>query len=137
MPAIFPASTKGGGSTFGAPNVDMVPSPAGAPVPTPLISKSQVNQSKDTCPKVKGDGAEACTEKTKQSRSMGDESGVNKGMMSGFNMGEVGYKKGSSKVDASGSPWTYSPSMTGNNGVNANVPGAQIEKSQDKVIVSP
>ena len=138
MVAIFPASTKGGGDTLGVPDVCLTPAPPAPPVPTPYPNKGSVSQASKTSTKVKIAGKAAVTKKSEMSRSMGDEAGVNKGVMSGMNMGKITYKKASAKVKIEGDSCAHLTSMTGHNGMNANVPaGAQISPSQTKVIISP
>jgi hypothetical protein len=138
MPAIFPASTKGGGQCFALPDVCLTPAPPAPPVPVPYPNTGMVNQAKKTSTKVKFAGKEVLTIKSEISRSMGDEAGLNKGVMSGMNMGKVSYKKGSSKVKIQGQDCVHLTSMTGHNGSNANMPvGAQVAPSQTKVIISP
>ena len=138
MAAIFPASTKGGGNCFAMPDVCLTPAPPAPPVPTPYPNTGMVNQAKKTSKKVKFKGKEVVTKKSEISRSMGDEAGVNKGVMSGMNMGKVIYKKGSAKVKIQGQPCVHLTSMSGHNGTSANMPaGAQVAPSQTKVIVAP
>ena len=138
MPAIFPASTKGGGQCFALPDVCLTPAPPAPPVPVPYPNTGMVNQAKKTSTKVKFAGKEVVTIKSEMSRSMGDEAGLNKGVMSGMNMGKVSYKKGSSKIKIQGQDCVHLTSMTGHNGSNANMPiGAQVAPSQTKVIISP
>jgi len=138
MPAIFPASTKGGGQCFAMPDVCLTPAPPAPPVPVPYPNTGMVNQAKKTSTKVKFAGKEVVTKKSEMSRSMGDEAGVNKGVMSGMNMSKVSYKKGSSKVKIQGQDCVHLTSMTGHNGSNANMPaGIQVAPSQTKVIISP
>ena len=138
MAAIFPASTKGGGQCFAMPDVCLTPAPPAPPVPVPYPNTGMVNQAKKTSTKVKFAGKEVVTKKSEMSRSMGDEAGLNKGVMSGMNMSKVSYKKGSSKVKIQGQDCVHLTSMTGHNGSNANMPaGAQIAPSQTKVIIAP
>ncbi len=138
MSAIFPASTKGGGQCFAFPDVCLTPAPPAPPVPIPYPNIGMVNQTKKTSTKVKLSGKETVTKKSEISRSMGDEAGVNKGVMSGTNMDKVMWKKGSSKVKIEGQDVIHLTSMTGQNGSSANMPaGAQIAPSQMKVKVSP
>ena len=139
MAAIFPASTKGGGQCFAMPDVCLTPAPPSpSPVPVPYPNTGMVNQAKKTATKVKFAGKEVVTKKSEISRSMGDEAGVNKGVMSGMNMGKVIYKKGSSKVKVQGQPCVHLTCMSGHNGTNANMPaGAQVAPSQTKVIIAP
>ena len=136
MAAVFPASTKGGGTAFYMPDVCLTPAPPAPPVPIPYPNTGMVNQTKKTAKKVKFVNKEVVTKKSEVSRSMGDEAGVNKGVMSGMNMSKVLFKKGSSKVKIEGQDCIRLTSMTGHNGSNANAPmGAQIAPSQSKVIV--
>lgn len=138
MTAIFPASTKGGGNCFAIPDVCLTPAPPAPPIPVPYPNTGMVNQAKKTSKKVKFSGKEVVKKDSEMSRSMGDEAGVNKGVMSGMNMSKVLYKKGSAKVKIQGQPCIHLTSMTGHNGSNANMPaGAQISPSQTKVIISP
>lgn len=139
MVAIFPASSKGGGEAFGMPDVCLTPAPpAPSPVPMPYPNKASVSQASKTSTKVKIAGKAAVTKKSEISRSMGDEAGVNKGVMSGMNMSKVTFKKASSKVKIQGDGCVHLTSITAHNGVSANLPaGAQIAPSQTKVIISP
>jgi hypothetical protein len=97
-----------------------------------------VSQASKTSTKVKIAGKAAVTKKSEIPRSMGDEAGVNKGVMSGMNMGKITFKKASSKVKIQGDGCVHATSITAHNGVSANVPaGAQISPSQTKVIIAP
>ena len=139
MTAIFPASTKGGGNCFAMPDTCLTPAPPSpSPVPIPYPNTGMVNQAQKTATKVKFAGKEVVTKKSEISRSMGDEAGVNKGVMSGMNMDKVLFKKGSAKVKIEGQPCVHLTCMTGHNGTSANMPaGAQVAPSQTKVIVAP
>ena len=139
MPAIFPASTKGGGQCLAFPNVCKVPAPPAPPIPMPFPSIGQPAQAKKTATKVKFAKKEVVTKKSEIPRSSGDEAGTLKGLISSTNMGKVTYKKASAKVKAQGQPVAYLTSMTAHNGaMNANTPaGAQLQASQTKVRVSP
>ena len=138
MPAIFPASTKGGGQCMGMPDVCLTPAPPAPPIPIPYPNIGMVNQAQKTSTKVKFSGKEVVTVKSEISRSSGDEAGTNKGVMSGTNMDKVTFKKGSEKVKIEGQKCVHLTSITGHNGSNANMPaGAQIAPSQTKVIIAP
>jgi hypothetical protein len=138
MPGIFYASTKAGGNCFAMPDVCLTPAPPAPPIPIPYPNTGMVNQAKKTSTKVKIAGKAVVTVKSEISRSMGDESGVNKGMMSGENMGKVTFKKGSSKVKVQGQAVVHLTSMSAHNGTNANMPaGTQVAPSQTKVKVAP
>ena len=123
---------------MGMPDICLTPAPPAPPIPTPYPNIGMVNQAKGTATKVKFAGKEVVTKKSKIPRSMGDEAGVNGGIISGMNMGPVQFKKCSSKVKAQGQEVAHLTSITGHNGTNANAPtGAQIAPSQTKVIVAP
>ena len=134
---MFPASSKGGGQCLGVPDVCKTPSPVG-PIPIPYPNTGMLMQAQNTSTKVKFVGMEAVTLKSKIPRSMGDEAGVAGGVVSGMNMGEASFKKGSSKVKVEGQPVVHLTSVSSHNGTNANMPaGAQIVPSQIKVLVAP
>ncbi len=123
---------------MGMPDVCMVPAPPSPPIPTPFPNNGMMNQANKTSTKVKFVNKEVVTLKSKIPKSMGDEAGVAGGVMSGMNMGEVQFKKGSSKVKIEGQPCIHLTSVSGHNGTNANCPaGAVIAPSQTKVIVAP
>jgi hypothetical protein len=142
MPPIFPGSTSAGGNCMAMPDVcltPMPPPPVGpGTVPIPYPNTAMLNQATKTSMKVKFMSKEVVTLKSEIPKSMGDEAGTNKGVMSGMNMDQVSFKKGSSMVKIEGQPCIHLTSMSGHNGMNANAPaGAQIAPSQTKVIVAP
>lgn len=137
MAASMPASTKGGGNCFSTPDVCLTPAPPGSPVPVAYPNTGMVNQASKTARKVKFAGKQVVNRKSEVPRSTGDEPGVNKGVMSGMNMGKVNYKTGCSKVKIQGEDCMRLGSTTGHNGTNANQPaGNQVAPSQTKVLVS-
>jgi len=140
MPPIFPGSSNAGGQCMGFPDVCFTPAPPLPDIPIPYPNFGMVNQAENTSMKVLFMNKEAVTLKSKIKKSMGDEAGVgaSKGMISGMNMKEVTFKKGSSKVKIEGQPCIYQTSTSAHNGTNANWPmGLQMAPSQQKVIVSP
>lgn len=139
MVAIFPACTTGGGQSFAFPDVCLTPMPPPVgTVPVPYPNTAMISQAKKTSKKVKFAGKPVVTKKSEMSRSMGDEPGTNKGVMSGQNMGPCRFMMGSTKVKVEGSPVTHLTSITAHNGMNANNPaGAVVAPGQTKVIVSP
>jgi hypothetical protein len=139
MPPIFPAITKGGGQAFAMPDVCLTPAPPPVgQIPIPYPNFGMMNQASKTSRKVKFAGKEVVTLKSEIPRSMGDEAGTNKGVVSGMNMGKVTFKKGSTKVKVQGQPCVHLTSVTAHNGMNANVPaGCVVAPSQVKVIISP
>ena len=137
MPAIFPASTTQGGQCMGAPDVCITPTPIGT-IPIPYPNTCMVMQATKTTENVKFVGKEVVILKSEISQSMGDEAGTNGGVMSGSNMDMVTYKMGSSTVTVEGQPCIHLTSISGHNGMNANMPaGSQIAPSQTKVIIAP
>ena len=139
MPAIFPAITNGGGQCLAMPDVCItpVPPPVGQ-VPIPYPNIGMMNQAQKTSKNVKFAGKEVVTLKSEIPRSMGDEAGTGKGIISGSNMDKVTFKIGSSKVKVEGQPCVYLTSMTGQNGMNANVPaGIVVAPGQTNVIIAP
>ncbi len=135
---MMPASCKAGGSCFGFPDVCKVPAPPAPPIPTPFPNTCQVMQASKTSKKVKITNKETVTLKSEVPKSMGDEAGTLKGVVSSTNMDKVIYKKGSSKVKVEGQPVIHLTAMSAHNGANANLPpGQQIAPSQAKVKVMP
>ena len=139
MVAIFPGSTTGGGTCMGMPDVCKIPAPPPVgQIPVPYPNNGMLNQATNVSTKVKFVNKEVVTLKSKIPKSMGDEAGTLGGLVSGMNMGEVQFKKGSSTVKVEGQPCIHLTSMTSHNGSNANMPaGNQIAPSQTKVIVAP
>ena len=138
MPAIFPASTKQGGTCFGVPDVCKTPAPPGPPVPIPYPNMGMLNQSTKTSTKVKFAGKPVVTLKSEIPRSTGDEAGSAGGVVSNCNMNKVTFKQGSTKVIVEAQRCVFLTSVTAHNGVNANVPsGVVAAPSQTKVIISP
>jgi hypothetical protein len=136
---MFPASSKGGGQCMcNAPDVCKTPAPPSpSPVPIPYPNIGMVNMATNTSTKVKFVHMEAVTLKSKIPSSSGDEAGVAGGVVSGGNMQEIQFKKGSSKVKIEGQPCVHQTSPTGQNGSNANTMGCQVAPSQVKVMVAP
>lgn len=134
---MFPASTKGGGQSFAFPDTCKTPSPGG-PIPIPYPNIGMVNQVSKESTKVKFSGTGAVTKKTEMARSSGDEAGTaGGGVVSNMNMNKITYKKGSAKVKVEGQPVQHLTAMTGQNGMNANMPsGLQVAPSQTNVLVA-
>lgn len=129
---MFGISTNGGGQCAAFPDVCKTPTPT----PFPNLA-SLTDADGGTCAKkVKIKGKKVVTAKTTIRRSSGDEAGTLGGVVSCKNMGEAKFKKYSSKVRAEGEGVVYVTCMTGQNGTNANVPGAQVAPSQTSVRVS-
>ena len=124
---------------MGAPDVCLTPMPPPVgTVPIPYPNTAMLNQAQKTSTKVKFVSKEVVTLKSEIPKSMGDEAGTNKGVMSGMNMDKVTFKKGSAMVKVEGQPCIHLTSVSAHNGMSANAPaGAQIAPSQTKVLVSP
>lgn len=134
---MFPATTNGGGVCQAFPDVCKVPAPPAPPIPTPFPNIGQCAQaSGSTCSsKVKILNKKTATKKTELTRSMGDEAGTLKGMISSTNMDKVKRTMSYSKVKVEGAEIVTVMKMTGHNGSNANAPpGQQLAPSQTKVI---
>jgi len=123
---MFPASTKGGGQCFAFPDPCKTPMGPGPPPPIPYPNTGMFNQAKKTCSKVKMKGKEAVKKDSEIPRTMGDEAGVAKGLMSSTNMDKAVPKGGSSKVKVQGKPLVHLTVTMGQNGSNANAPMGKI-----------
>lgn len=139
MVAIFPAATTGGGSCFALPDTCLTPAPpAPSPIPIPYPNTGMLNQAKKTAKKVKFAKKPVITKSSEISKTMGDEAGTNKGVMSGMNMGKLQFKMGSTKIKIEGHDCIRQTSMTAHNGMSANMPaGTLVAVGQAKVIVAP
>lgn len=132
---MFPAATKEMGQCLGVPDVCLTPAGPAGQVPIPYPNMGMINQAEKTSEKVKFVSKEIVTMKSEISRSMGDEAGVGKGVVSGMNMDKVTFKLGSMSVKIEGQACIHLTSMTVHNGSNANVPGVVVAPSQTKVII--
>lgn len=134
---MFPASTKGGGNLFAFPDTCLTPMPPPVgQIPIPYPNTAMLNQAKDTSKKVKFVGKEVVSLKSKIPKTMGDEAGSSGGIMSGKNMDQASFKKGSSKVKIEGQPCIHLTAMSAHNGTSANAPaGNQLVPSQTKVLI--
>lgn len=129
---MFPASTNGGGVCFAFPDTCKLPN--GVPTPFPNIGQCTQAQGSTCSSKVKILNKKTFTKKTKLSRSMGDEPGVLKGIISNTQMSKVNRKQAYSKVKVEGTPIVTWLKVTTHNGSNANAPpGTQVAPSQGKV----
>ena len=101
---MFPATTNGGGQCMAFPDVCKTPAPPAPFVPIPYPNIGMCNQAKgSTCSsKVKIMNKKTCTKKTEISKTMGDEAGTLKGLVSGTNMDKCTRKMAYSKVKVEG-----------------------------------
>jgi hypothetical protein len=133
---MFPASTKGGGQCFAAPDVCLTPAPPAPPIPVPYPNNGQVPTVTKHSKKVKISMMPVVLLPSEIPMSMGDQAGVNGGVVSGTFGQKITFKKGSSKVKFEGKAVEYHTAMTGHNGSNPNHPaGMQVAPSQTKVLV--
>ena len=130
----MPASSKAGGMCLGFPDVCKTPI-LGVPVPIPYPNIAQVSNAKKTVDKVVIENKETVVKPSKMKSSMGDEVGVQNGVISSKIMKKVTYKKKSPKVSFKGKKAVYHTAMTSHNKDNFPA-GLQISPSQTKVSVA-
>lgn len=87
---MFPAGTKGGGSSFGFPDTCRVPNPT-APIPMPYPNMGQGIQA-DSVKKVMISSKKVIVSKSKIPASTGDQAGTHGGLISGKNMAQCSMK---------------------------------------------
>lgn len=136
---IFPAATNAGGSGTAFPDTCNTPSPSGT-VPTPYPNNAMLTDAMaNTCSmKVMIGNMKVLHQMSQISRTSGDEAGSAGGVVSGMIMGQAEFKNGSTKVMVEGQSVVHLTCMTGQNGMNANMPaGTIVAPSQEKVLVSP
>ncbi len=127
---------KGNLMSTGPTDVCKTPSPTGTiPVPYPNMAMMTAADSGTLSKKVSIAGSKAATVKTVVKQSNGDEAGTGGGVISGKNMGECGFLKGSFKVKIEGNPGVRLGDMTKHNGKPPNTTGSAISPSQTKVDV--
>lgn len=135
---MFPASTNGGGMCLAFPDVCKTPAPPAPFVPIPYPNTGQLTQiqGSSASDKVKILNKKTAHKDTVISRSMGDEAGTLKGMVSQTNMDKVARTVGVSKIKVEGKEIVTVLKPTKHNGANANAPpGSQLAPSQTKVII--
>ena len=136
---MMPMVTKAGGATLGVVDTCKVPTPPlGTPTPTPFACAGQMPMAQLGSPKVLVQNMETVTVMSKIPLSSGNEAGVLGGVVSGVNVGEIGFPLGSSKVLAEGKAVIYVTAPAAHNGSNANQPaGLVVAPGQAMVLVSP
>lgn len=141
MPGVyFPAATKAGGMCMCTGPIDVckVPAPPAPPIPMPFPNIGMLQNALSTSTKVMFANKEAILEMSETPSSNGDEPGVAGGVISGMNMGPVGFKLGSMKVKVEGKGAVTMTGLTAHNGKNPNAPvGMVILTANMKVMVSP
>lgn len=128
------ANTMMGGMDLAFPDVCKTPSPAG-PIPIPYPNMSMGMTSVPPYPKVFFGGTPAHNMLTLGTISNGDNAGVAGGVASNMVMGPDRKVTGAFTILVGGMPATKMTSMTGQNGMSMNVPGASIVPSQVKVLL--
>ena len=131
------ANCQLGGMNLAFPDTCNTPAAAGAPVPIPYpnLSQGMTANPGTACKKVYIMCMPAHNLATMGTISNGDEAGVMMGVASGMIMGPQRHLIGSFNVINEGTPVTKMTSMTGQNGMSMNVPGATLAPSQVKVMV--
>jgi hypothetical protein len=135
---MFPLSTKAGGIAFAFPDVCKVPAPPAPPIPTPFPNFAMLAQADGgTCSqKVKVLNQPVITKATEIPRTMGDEAGTLKGLISSTNMDKAVFRMGVPTVKVEGNDVVNMLKPTAHNGASANAPaGMVIAPSQTKIIV--
>jgi hypothetical protein len=122
-----PMATRGGGQALGFPDVCKVPTPGG-PIPVPFPNIAMLSQADaSTCSeRVRVLNQPVITVDSEVPRSMGDEAGTLKGVVSGTQMDKVQFKQGSPNVVVEGAAAVGLMDMTGHNGSSANAPAGNV-----------
>lgn len=128
------ANTQMGGMAIAFPDVCKTPTPVG-PVPIPYPNMAMGTTRVPPCFKVFISGTPAHNMNTMGTISNGDNAGVAGGVASQMVMGPDRHLMGSFPVLLQGMPATKMTSMTGQNGMSLNVPGATLLPSQFKVLI--
>lgn len=132
----LPAATKAGGICFAMPDVCLTPAPPAPPVPTPYPNTAQLAAAIGTVPTVLIDYKEPLVQGSTIPMSMGDEPGVNLGVISKVIKGPATPRTTSSKVFFGGRKAVFHTATFAQNGVNANQPmGTHTVASQAKVVI--
>jgi len=133
---MFPIATIAGGLTFGAPDVCITPLPP-PPKPIPYPNTGMLMTTVATSPTVFIQNMAVVILTSIIPMTKGDEPGVLLGVASHTVMGPVKFIQGSSVVFASGQPVIHLTSITGQNGMSPNVPGAVVAVGQSVVFTAP
>lgn len=124
------------GLNFGFPDVCLTPTPVGPiPIPYPNISMSTVALPPTVNLNILVDGTPTLNMASEIPISIGDEPGVNLGVMSGMVMGPTEFILGSETLMLEGVPAVKLTSLTAQNGELMNAPGMSLTPSQVTMIV--
>jgi hypothetical protein len=129
---MFLAMTLQGGLCFAFPDVCKTP-PYATPIPYPNSALGQEGNAATLAQKVYICNQQAYILKSKIPMSHGDEPGVMGGVVSGVNMNQCGFVRGSAAVIIEGSPGIMLFCPTKQNGSNPNCYGTHVSPSQFKV----
>ena len=130
------ANTQMGGMDIAFPDVCKTATPPfGQPVPIPYPNMSMQMTSVPPCPNVLIGGMPAHNMLTMGTISNGDNAGVMGGVASQMVMGPDRKMTGAFTVLIGGMPATKMTSLTGQNGLSLNIPGASLVPSQFKVMI--
>jgi hypothetical protein len=128
------ANTQMGGVDIAFPDVCKTPSPVG-PIPIPYPNLSTNMTAVPPCVKIFFSGTPAHNMLTMGTISAGDTPGVAGGVASSMVMGPDRKMTGAFTVLLQGLPATKMTSLTGQNGLSMNAPGATLVPSQVKVLL--
>ena len=119
------------------PDVCKTPAPPApfVPIPYPNIALGPTALPPTACLKVLLMAGPAHTLMTTIPMSNGDNAGVMMGVVSQIVMGPSRHLMGSTNVLYGGIPATKMTSMTGQNGMNLNIPGMTLVPAQFKVLL--
>ena len=127
---MFVATIQAGQATC-MPDVCNTPAPPGPPVPIPYPNTAMTTLATPTTVKVLVSGCPALTKSSKISVSMGDNAGVNGGVVSGSMMGECQFMTASFKVKFEGKPVVRQMDSAKSN--KGNTFGSLLAPSQVKI----
>ena len=127
---MFVATIQAGQATC-MPDVCNTPAPPGPPIPMPYLNTAMTTLATPTTIKVLVGGCPALMKASKIPMSMGDNAGVNGGIVSGSMMGECEFVTASFKVKFEGQPVVRQMDSAKSN--KGNTFGALLEPSQPKV----
>lgn len=129
------ANCQAGGMNLGFPDVCLTPILVPVPIPYPNIAMGPMAMPLTAALQVMITAMPAHNLATIIMLSMGDNAGINLGLLSGFVMGPSRWLIGSFSVLMGGMPATKLTSMSGQNGLSLNAPGVSLVPSQVKVLV--
>lgn len=124
------ANSSGPGLCLGFPDVCLTPLLVPVPIPYPNIALHPMAMPFTTTLTVMVECMPAHSMETMGTLSLGDQPGIELGVLSGMVMGPDRYLTGSFTVLMGGMPASRMTSMTGHNGISLNGPGISLVPSQ-------